>query len=153
MNNTNGNTFLDIFKKSFDTFGKNMCDGNYYVQNETLSENETSVLFYVPTFEDLFYLLYIKKQNIVSDKLPTIKNQSPLNSAKNPYHLVSNGGQIDSFTDETFLLSEIYEYLMKYSFKQIACYKNYGILVSNPLDSNGIYNINVKCFKKGELKQ
>ena len=46
--------------------------------------------------------------------------------------------------DENYMLGNIYDNIIKYPYQEIVCYKKIGIIIKNPLELNGIYNINIK---------
>ena len=132
---------LNILKEAFDDFAKTVYKNRYYIEEQKTLEDEISIIFYVPQFYDIFFKIYIKKQNINLDKIPKIKDIDPLEDIENPYKNLK-------FTDENYILEKIYESIIQYEYEDIKCYEKYGILIKKPLGIEGIYNINVKCMMK-----
>ena len=139
--NSKEEKLLNILKEAFDDFAKTVCKNKYYIEEQKILEDEISIIFYVPQFYDIFFKIYIKKQNINLDKIPKIKDIDPLEDIENPYKNLK-------FTDENYILEKIYESIIQYEHEDIKCYEKYGILIKKPLGIEGIYNINVKCIMK-----
>ena len=136
------NIIIKIFEKAFDDFASKMCRNGYHIEERKIEKDEISVTFYVSQINDIFYKIYMKKQNIESDKIPNIKGQEPLNNENNPYNKLQ-------YSDENYILKKIYENIITYNFKEIVCYEKYGILIKDLLNYKGIYNINIKSIMKG----
>lgn len=131
------NQIIDIFKQSAinfrDDFNKNL---SCYFSEE--KEDEDIILhFYITYDRELEYLIIFKKQQSTFDYIPNIKNHNKLSLSSNPFKSLN-------FTDENVILSHIYDNIQKIKFDEIACYQNFGIILRNPLDLTGIYNINIK---------
>lgn len=132
---------LNILKEAFDDFAKTVCKNRYYIEEQKILEDEISIIFYVPQFYDIFFKVYMKRQNTNSNEIPKIKDIDSLEDTENPYKNLK-------FTDENYILEKIYESIIQYEYEDIKCYEKYGILIKNPLGIEGIYNINVKCMMK-----
>ena len=140
---------IESFKKAFELFGDELYKKNYYIEKILTAENEISITYYVPSHFDIFYTLYMKKQNKKDyNGIPKIKGVEELEKKDNPYLLVQDGGNIAKFSDKQYLLKEIYENIKNIKYDDIAFYEKYGILIYNPQDLEGLYNINIRTFTK-----
>lgn len=130
------NIFKDTALDFKDKFNKNLV---YYFE-ENISDEEIILKFNIEFDRDLEYFIVMKKQKKNLNYIPKLRGHEPLNcDVGNPFEKLK-------FTDENYILSKIYDLIIKDSFDEIACYSNFGILIRNPLDLKGIYNINVKYF-------
>ena len=131
------NKIIEIIKKSAlkfrDDFDKNV---NCYFMEEK-KDNEIIIHFNIKYGRDLEYLIIFRKQKIMADYIPNVKGHNKLDLSSNPYKNLN-------FTDENVILSNIYDYIKEIDVDEIACYKKFGIILRNPLELKGIYNINIK---------
>ncbi len=127
------NIFKDAVLDFKDKFNKNLV---YYFE-ENISEEEIILKFNIEFDRKLEYLIVMKKQKNNSSIIPKLRGYEPLANEGNPFEKLK-------FTDENHILSKIYDLIIKNSFDEIVCYSNFGILIRNPLNLKGIYNINVK---------
>lgn len=130
------NKIITILKdgatKFHDEFDKNL---EYYFKEE-IKEDEVVVHFNITYGRKLEYLLIFKKQKSDYDHIPSIKGENALDLTSNPYKELN-------FTDENCILGNIYNLLENINYDEIACYKKYGIILLNPLELKGLYNINI----------
>lgn len=131
------NKIIEIIKKSAlkfrDDFDKNV---NCYFMEEK-KDNEIIIHFNIKYGRDLEYLIIFRKQKIMADYIPNVKGYNKLDLSSNPYKNLN-------FTDENAILSNIYDYIKEIDVDELACYKKLGIILRNPLELKGIYNINIK---------
>ena len=128
---------IDIFKKSAikfrDDFDKELeC---YFVEEE--KEDEIVLHFNIEYGRVLKYLIIFKRQKTDTSYIPDVKGYDKLDLSSNPFKTLH-------FTDENMLLANIYDYIQDIKYDEIACYEKFGIILRNPLDLSGIYNINIK---------
>lgn len=128
---------IEILKKGalkfHDDFDKNL---KYYFIEEK-RDNEIVIHFNIIYDRELEYLIIFRKQKIMADYIPNVKGHNRLDSSLNPYKDLN-------FTDENVILGNIYDYLKEIHVDEIACYQKFGIILRNPMDLKGIYNINIK---------
>ncbi len=128
---------IEILKKSalkfHDDFGKNL---RYYFIEEK-KENEIIIHFNIEYDRKFEYLIIFKKLQTMTDYIPNVKGYNKLDLSLNPYKNLK-------FTDENDILSKIYDYIKEIYVDEIACYQEFGIILRNPLELKGIYNINIK---------
>ena len=86
---------------------------------------------------ELKYLIIFKKLKTMSNYIPNVKGYNKLDLISNPFKNLK-------FTDENVILSYIYDYIKEIYFDEIVCYQKFGIILRNPLEFKGIYNINIK---------
>lgn len=127
------NIFKDAALDFKDKFNKNLV---YYFA-ESISEEEIILKFNVEFDRKLEYLMIMKKQKNNSNSIPKLRGYESLSNDGNPFKKLK-------YTDENYILGRIYDFIIENSFDEIVCYLNFGILIRNPLDLKGIYNINVK---------
>ena len=140
---------VEKLKRSFKKLGDELYDGIYNLEEVKKDDDVISATYFIPANTDVFFIMFMKKQNGEYSSIPKIKNEKELSTElENPYMLISQGGSIRSFSDKQYILSNLYEEFKNEKFEEIACYEKYGMLVRNPLDLNGIYNINVKIYEK-----
>lgn len=136
MDENSVNKIIEILKegakKFHDDFDKNL---KYYFKEEK-KEDEIIVNFRIEYGRTLEYLLIFKKQKTDADYIPEIKGYEKLDLSSNPYEKLY-------FTDENTMLGNIYNLLLDIKVDEIACYQKFGIILRNPLDLKGIYNINI----------
>ena len=128
---------VEILKKSSlkfrDDFDRNLkC---YFVEEK--KDNEIVLHFNIIYDRLLQYLIIFNKLKTIADYIPNIKGYNKLDLKLNPYKKLK-------FSDENAILSNIFDYLKEISFDEIACYQKFGIILRNPLELKGIYNINIK---------
>lgn len=128
---------IEILKKSAlkfrDAFDKNLkC---YFIEEKR--DGEIVIHFNIKYDRELEYLIIFKKQKTMSDYIPNVKGYNKLDLSLNPYKNLN-------FTDENVILSNIYDYIKEIYVAEIACYQKFGIILRNPLELKGIYNINIK---------
>lgn len=131
------NEIIEILKKGalrfHDDFDKNLKF--YFVEEK--KENEIVLHFNITYDRELEYLIIFKKLKIIADYIPNVKGYNKLDLNLNPYKNLK-------FTDENVILSNIYDYIKEIHVDEIACYQKFGIILRNPLELKGIYNINIK---------
>lgn len=131
------NSIINIIKNGtasyFKEFDKNIGVSGFIEEKE----DEIIVHFVIEYDRDLEYLVFLKKQKTDADVIPNVKGYSKLNLSMNPYD------ELD-FTDENKILAKIYDLIKNIPYKEIVCYQEFGIILRDPLDLDGIYNINVK---------
>ena len=128
---------IEILKKGalkfHDDFDKNLeC---YFIEEK--KDDEIVIHFNIKYDRELEYLIIFKKQKTMADYIPNVKGHNKLDLSLNPYKKLK-------FTDENAILSNIYDYIKEIYVDEIACYQKFGILLRNPLELKGIYNINIK---------
>lgn len=119
--------------KFHDDFDANL---KYYFYDEK-RDNEIIVHFNMKYGRELEYLIILKKLKTMSNHIPIVRGYNPLDLNSNPFRKLN-------FTDENTILGNIYDLIKKIDFKDIACYEKFGIILLNPLELTGIYNINIK---------
>ena len=119
--------------KFHDDFNKDLK----YCFFDEKKDNEIIIHFTLTYGRDLEYLIILKKQKILTNHIPNIKGYTRLDLNSNPFKNLS-------FTDENTILANIYDLIKKINFEDIACYEKFGIILLNPLELIGIYNINIK---------
>lgn len=131
------NKIIEILKrgaiKFHDDFDKNL---KYYFIEE-IKDNEIVIHFNIKYDRELEYLIIFKKLKTIADCIPNVKGHNKLDLSLNPYRNLH-------FTDENVILANIYDYIKEINVDEIACYQKFGIILRNPLDLSGIYNINIK---------
>lgn len=128
---------INIFKEATTDF-KNCFNKNLTSYYETdISDEEIILKFNVKFDRELNYAVIMKKQKRASNSIPKLKGYEPLEHTTNPYKKLK-------YTDENYILSRIYDLIQKCNFDEIVCYSKFGIIIRNPLELKGIYNINVK---------
>lgn len=141
MENTNEknsiDTIINIFKDAALTFVNSFNKNLRYYFKENIKENEIIVLFDLSYDRHLRYEIKLEKAKKNFIKIPNVKGYEKIEDSSNPYKQLS-------FSDENFILGNIYDNIIKYSYTEIVCYKKIGIIVKNPIDLEGIYNINVR---------
>ena len=119
--------------KFHDDFDKNL---KYYFIEEK-KDDEIVIHFNIEYDRNLEYLIILKKQKIQADYIPSVKGYTKLDLSLNPYRNLH-------FTDENVILANIYDLIQEINVEEIACYQKFGIILRNPLELSGIYNINIK---------
>ena len=139
MDNTNDNTtIINIFKESAISFVNSFDKDLKYYFKENDAEDKIIMLFELIYDRHLKYEFIMEKAKNNSDKIPNISGYEKLdNTEKNPYKELN-------FTDENYMLGNIYDNIIKYPYQEMVCYKKIGIIIKNPIDMDGIYNINVR---------
>lgn len=131
------NKIIDILKegalKFHDDFDKNL---KYYFIEER-KDDEIIIHFNIKYNRELEYLIIFKKQKTMADHIPNVRGYSKLDLNSNPYRSLN-------FTDENSILGNIYDSIKNINVDEIACYQKFGIILRNPLELTGIYNINIK---------
>ncbi len=138
MNNQESiDKIIEILKegaiKFHDDFDKNL---KYFFWEER-KDDEIIIHFNMIYGRELEYLIILKKQKIMTNYIPNVKGHDRLDLASNPYRGLN-------FTDENVILGNIYDSIQKIDVAEIACYKKFGIILRNPLNLTGIYNINIR---------
>lgn len=135
------NKIIEILKKGAlkfqDDFSKQL---DYYFIEEK-KENEIIIHFNIIYGKKIEYLIIFEKLKTMADHIPNVKGYDKLNLSTNPYRNLK-------YTDENAILGNIYEYIEKEQVDEINCYQEFGIILRNPLELKGIYNINVKFKEK-----
>ena len=128
---------IDILKKGaikfHDDFDKNL---KYYFIEEK-KDDAIVIHFNIKYDRDLEYLIILKKQKTKANYIPNVKGYNKLDLSLNPYRNLH-------FTDENVILANIYDLIQEINVDEIACYQKFGIILRNPLELSGIYNINIK---------
>lgn len=128
---------IEILKKGalkfHDDFDKNLKF--YFIEEK--KDDEIVIHFNIKYDRKLEYLIIFKKQKTMADYIPDLKGYNKLDLSINPYKNLK-------FTDESVILSNIYDLIKEIYVDEIACYQKFGIILRNPLDLKGIYNINIK---------
>ncbi len=128
---------IDILKKGaikfHDDFDKNL---KYYFIEEK-KDDAIVIHFNIKYDRDLEYLIILKKQKTQANYIPNVKGYNKLDLSLNPYRNLH-------FTDENVILANIYDLIQEINVDEIACYQKFGIILRNPLELSGIYNINIK---------
>ena len=128
------NKIVELLKKSAinfrNDFNKNL-KGAFITEKK---EDEIVVHFKVFYNRELEYLLIFSKQN---NENIEVEDFEKLENSSNPYKQLH-------FTDENYILGCIFDNIKEITFEEIVCYKKMGIMLKNPLDLKGIYNIKVK---------
>ncbi|MBO5398046.1 MAG: hypothetical protein J6A36_03855 [Clostridia bacterium] len=128
---------IEILKKGalkfHDDFDKNLRF--YFIEEK--KDDEIVIHFNIKYDRKLEYLIIFKKQKTMADYIPDLKGYNKLDLSINPYKNLK-------FTDESVILSNIYDLIKEIYVDEIACYQKFGIILRNPLDLKGIYNINIK---------
>ena len=128
---------IEILKKGalkfHDDFDKNLKF--YFIEEK--KDDEIVIHFNINYDRELEYLIIFKKQKTMADYIPNVKGYNKLDLSLNPYKNLN-------FTDENVILSNIYDYIKEIYVDEIACYQKFGIILRNPLELKGIYNINIK---------
>ncbi len=119
--------------KFHDDFNKNL---KYYFVEER-KDDEIVIHFNMEYDRNLEYLIILKKQKTQTDYIPNVKGYIKLDLSLNPYRNLH-------FTDENVILANIYDLIQEINVDEIACYQKFGIILRNPLELSGIYNINIK---------
>ena len=119
--------------KFHDDFNKNL---KYYFFDEK-KDDEIIIHFNIKYGKELEYLIIFKKQKTMANHIPNVKGFHQLDLNSNPYKKLN-------FTDENTILGNIYDLIKEINFEDIACYEKFGIILLNPLELTGIYNINIK---------
>ena len=128
---------VDILKKGAIKFRNDLDKYLEYYFLEEIKEDEIILHFNLRYERDLEYLIILKKQKTDVNYIPTVKGYNKMDLNSNPFKKLK-------FTDENEILANIYDYLQEINFDEIVCYQKFGILIRNPLDLTGIYNINIK---------
>lgn len=100
-------------------------------------DDEIVLHFNIKYNRELEYLIIFKKLKTIADYIPNVKGYNKLDLSLNPYKNLK-------FTDENVILGNIYDYIKELPVDEIACYQEFGIILRNPLELEGIYNINIK---------
>lgn len=141
MDNTNDKKEIDIiniFKNAAISFVNSFDKDLKYYFKENVTEDKITMIFELIYDRHLKYEFKMEKAKNNSDKIPNISGYEKLdNTEKNPYKELN-------FTDENYMLGNIYENIIKHPYQEIVCYKKIGIIVKNPINMNGIYNINIR---------
>lgn len=128
---------IEILKKGalkfHDDFDKNLKF--YFVEEK--KKDKIVLHFNIKYDRKLEYLITFKKLKTIADYIPNVKGYHKLDLSLNPYKNLK-------FTDENVILSNIYDYIKEIYIDEIACYQKFGIILRNPLELKGIYNINIK---------
>lgn len=136
---------LDILEQSALKF-RNEFNPNleyYFLQEE--SEDEIIVHFNIVYGRRLEYLIIFRKLNVTVNYIPNLKGYNKLDTTVNPYRKLK-------FTDENAILGNIYDLIKIINTEEIACYQKFGIILRNPLELIGIYNINIKFTTEKEWR-
>ena len=139
MNNTNDNTaIINIFKETAISFVNSFDKNLKYYFKEDVTEDKITMILELIYDRHLKYEFIMEKAKNNSDKIPNISGYEKLdNTEKNPYKELN-------FTDENYMLGNIYDNIIKHPYQEIVCYKKIGIIIKNPIDMDGIYNINIR---------
>ncbi len=141
MNNTKAiiiTNIINIFKDSATSFVNSFNKNLKYYFKENITEDKVIMIFEVIYDRHLKYEFKMERAKNNFDKIPSISGYEKLNSnEKNPYKELN-------FTDENYMLGNIYDSIIKYPYQEIACYKKIGIIIKNPMRLDGIYNISIK---------
>lgn len=128
---------IDILKNAalrfHDDLGKNI---EYYFTEEETNE-EIVVHFNMIYGGFLEYLITFKKLNTVANSIPNVKGYNKLSLDENPFKKLH-------FSDENAIMANIYDFIQDINFDEIVCYEKFGIILLNPIDLTGIYNINIR---------
>lgn len=119
--------------KFHDDFNKKL---KYYFFIEKKAD-EIILHFILEYGRELEYLIIFRKQKTITNHIPNVKGHNQLDLTSNPYRKLR-------FTDEFTILGNIYDLIIKVNFEEIVCYEKFGIILLNPLELTGIYNINIK---------
>lgn len=104
---------------------------------EERKEEEIVIHFHLIEERELEYRIVFRKQKTTAEYIPKVKGYEQLDTTSNPYKTLR-------FTDENAILSNIYDTIKEIDVAEIACYQMFGIILRNPLELKGIYNINIK---------
>ena len=104
-------------------------------------QNGIIIHFLLKSSVDLDYMIGFTFQADHEKYLNNITKYTKLNTTTNPFSTLL-------YSDENTILSLIYDELKNIAFSEIACYEKLGIILINPLDIQGIFNINVKFNEK-----
>ena len=137
MSKDSVNKIINVFKNVSLDFEDNFSKNLVYYFEENISEEEIILKFNIEFDRELEYLIVMKKQKNNSSVISKLRGYELLADDGNPFEKLK-------FTDENYMLGKIYDLIIENSFDEIVCYSNFGILIRNPLDLKGIYNINVK---------
>ncbi len=138
MNKQNDvNKIIEILKKGALKFRDDFDENLKHEFAEERKEDEIIVHFKIFYNRELEYLISFKKQKIVVDNIPNVKGYTKLDLGSNPFRKLK-------FTDESYILGNIYDYIKEIHIDEIVCYEKFGIILRNPLELDGIYNINIK---------
>lgn len=138
MNKQNDiNKIIEILKKGALKFRDDFDESLKHEFVEERKEDEIIVHFKIFYNRELEYLIGFKKQKIEVDNIPNVKGYTRLDLSLNPFRNLK-------FTDENSILGNIYDYIKEIDIDEIVCYQKFGIILRNPLELNGIYNINIK---------
>ena len=127
----------DIIKKGAikfrDEIGTNIeCS---FIEKE--EEDEKDICFNLYFGEKHEYQIALKKFKTENDDIPDVKGYNKMDLTTNPFKKLK-------FTDESDILGNIFDALKSLRIDEIACYEKNGIIMKNPLNLKGIYNINIK---------
>ena len=131
------NKIIDILKKGAIKFHDDFDQNLKYYFVEGKKDDEIVVHFNIIYYRTLEYLIIFKKQKTQANYIPNVKGHNKLDLTLNPYRNLH-------FTDENAILSNIYDLIQNINVDEIACYQKFGIILRNPLELSGIYNINIK---------
>lgn len=138
----NASIIMNIFKDAAISLVKKVSENLRYSFKENIVQDKITIIFEVIYGKNPIYEVKIEKAKNNSEKIPNISRYKKLNNnGVNPYKNLK-------FTDENFMLGNIYDRLIKFPYKEIVCYEKVGIIIKNPMNIEGIYNINITY--KGE---
>ena len=142
MNNSDSiNKIISIIEEQTLKF-KNMINPKltHFFKQEKI-QNGIIIHFLLKSSVDLDYMIGFTFQADHEKYLNNITKYTKLNTTTNPFSTLL-------YSDENTILSLIYDELKNIAFSEIACYEKLGIILINPLDIQGIFNINVKFNEK-----
>mgnify|MGYP004454884107 CR=1 FL=1 len=139
------NCIVEILKKGILEFHNEIARCRHYEFDEKNEENEIILFFTLGVGDEVVYVISFKKMRTEADHIPNVKNNEKLILDKNPFKNLE-------YTDEIYILEKIYDLILKIKFDEIACYEKFGILLRNPLELKGIYNIDVKFITDWKKK-
>ena len=128
---------IEILKKGALKFSDAIDTNLKCYFTEEKRDDEIVLHFNIKYNRELEYLIIFKKLKTIADYIPNVKGYNKLDLSLNPYKNLK-------FTDENVILSNIYDYIKELHVDEIACYQEFGIILRNPLELEGIYNINIK---------
>ena len=119
--------------KFHDDFDRNL---KYYFIEEK-KDDEIIIHFNIKYERNLEFLIILRKQKLQAEYIPNVKGYNKLDLSVNPYRKLQ-------FTEENVILANIYDFIQEINVDEIVCYERFGIILRNPLELSGIYNINIK---------
>lgn len=128
---------IEILKKGALKFSDAIDTNLKCYFTEEKRDDEIVLHFNIKYNRELEYLIIFKKLKTIADYIPNVKGYNKLDLSLNPYKNLK-------FTDENVILGNIYDYIKELHVDEIACYQEFGIILRNPLELEGIYNINIK---------